>query len=73
MLLIVMIRMNLIILVSLTLLIDSSLLDEHNEPKSEKEVEGVLIRAMNNKSQSRHQISPIVSHQSPSRNKKEWK
>ena len=60
------IKINLVFLkrISLTLFIDSSLLDYIMSP-IRKEVKGVLRRAMNNKSQSSHQIKLIFICQSP--------
>ena len=67
---ILIIRINLIFLrVSLTLFIDSSLLDNIMNPSKNKR-EGQLRRAMNNKTQRSHQIRAIVTQQSPSLNKK---
>ena len=62
MLSILIIRMNLIFRVSFTFFTNNSLLDNIMEPER-KEVEGVLRRAMNNKSQSSHQIRAIDTQQ----------
>ena len=62
MLSILIIRTNLIFRVSFTFFTNNSLLDNIMEPER-KEVEGVLRRAINNKSQSSHQIRAIDTHQ----------
>ena len=62
MLSILIIRMNLIFRVSFAFFTNNSLLDNIMEPER-KEVEGVLRRAINNKSQSSHQIRAIDTQQ----------